>query len=363
MTLATGPIPRVSGVGRYEAGEARIHGVGEALKLSSNENPYGPSPMARAALERSCLKPEAYPSSDHLQLRSAIGEVLGLEPDHIVCGAGSDEILGFLCRAFAGPGDEVIHSVHGFLMYPILARAVGARPVQVSERGRKTDIDAILAACTDRTRLVFIANPNNPTGTMISTAEIARLADGLPRQAILVLDGAYVEYAEGYDGGIELVGQLHNLVMTRTFSKIYGLAALRIGYGYGPRHIIDALEQMRAPFNVAGPSLGAAEAAMRDQQYIAECHAKNAYWRRWMADELSRLGIPSDESFANFVLARFDSQGEAAACDGHLRSCGIIVRRMEKYNLPSCLRISVGDERGCRMLVTALSAFKTGSRA
>jgi histidinol-phosphate aminotransferase len=284
--------------------------------------------------------------------------VLGLDADRIICGAGSDEVIAFLCQAYAGPGTEVVHTEHGFAMYRISALAAGATPVEVRERERVTDVDAILAACTDATRLVFIANPNNPTGTMIGLAEIERLAEGLPPQALLVLDGAYAEYVEGYDGGAEMVDRRDNVVMTRTFSKLYGLGGLRIGWGYGPAHVIDVLNRVRGPFNLSQAALAAAEAAIRDRAYTDHCRVENARWRTWLADALAEIGVPSDVSCANFVLARFANQAEAEACDDYLKTQGLIVRRVAGYNLPQCLRITVGDESACRRVVHAVRQFK-----
>jgi len=255
----------------------------------------------------------------------------------------------------------VVHTEHGFAMYRISALAAGATPVEVPERERVTDVDAILAACTDATRLVFIANPNNPTGTMIGLAEIERLTEGLPPQALLVLDGAYAEYVEGYDGGAALVDRRDNVVMTRTFSKLYGLGGLRIGWGYGPAHVIDVLNRVRGPFNLSQAALAAAEAAIRDRAYTDHCRAENARWRTWLADALAEIGVPSDVSLANFVLARFANQAEAEACDDYLKSQGLIVRRVAGYNLPNCLRITVGDESACRRVVHAVRQFKGGS--
>jgi histidinol-phosphate aminotransferase len=271
---------------------------------------------------------------------------------------GSDEIITFLCQAYAGLRDEVVFTEHGFLMYRISAMAVGATPVEVQERERTTDVDAILAACNSRTRLVFLANPNNPTGTMISAAEVARLAEGLPAKAILVLDGAYAEYVEGYDGGAALVTARSNVFMTRTFSKIYGLGGLRIGWGYGPRAIIDVLNRIRGPFNLSTTALEAAEAAVRDQDHVTKCRAENARMRVWLAQALAELGVPSDTSMANFVLARFASADEANACDAFLQSQGLIVRRVAGYKLPHCLRITVGDESSCRRVAHAVAQFK-----
>jgi histidinol-phosphate aminotransferase len=228
----------------------------------------------------------------------------------------------------------------------------------VPERDRTTDVDAILAACNRRTKLVFIANPNNPTGTMISAAEVERLAAGLPPQAILVLDGAYAEYVEGFDAGAALIEARDNVVMTRTFSKIYGLGGLRIGWGYGPKHIIDVLNRIRGPFNLSNTQLDAAEAAVRDQDYVAKCRADNARMRHWLAEALAELGVPSDTSMANFILARFASVEEAEACDAFLQSQGLIVRRVASYKLPHCLRITIGDEAACRRIAHAVGKFK-----
>jgi len=252
----------------------------------------------------------------------------------------------------------VIFTEHGFSMYPIYAHACGATPVVVPEHERVVDVDAILAACTDKTKLVLIANPANPTGTMVGAAEVARLAEGLPSQALLVLDGAYAEYVEGFDAGKSLVESRNNVVMTRTFSKIYGLGGMRVGWGYGPQAMIDVLNRIRGPFNLSAAALAAAEAATRDTDHTEKCRMENARWREWMATALAELGVPSDTSTANFVLARFTDTAEAQACDAHLRSEGIIVRQVAGYGLPHCLRITVGDESACRRVVHAVAQFK-----
>lgn len=353
------PQPGIMDIALYVGGSAHVAGIANAVKLSSNENPFGPSDRAKDAFARSVHQLHRYPSTDHRALREAIGEVHGLDPDRVICGVGSDEIITFLCQAYAGPGDEVIHTEHGFLMYRISALAAGATPVEVPERERVTDVDAILAACSHRTRLVFIANPNNPTGTMISRAEVERLADGIPAQAILVLDGAYAEYEPGHDGGAALATLRPNVVMTRTFSKIYGLGGLRIGWGYGPRPIIDVLNRVRGPFNLSNTQLDAAEAAVRDQDWVNRCRAENARMRVWLAQALADLGIPSDASHANFILARFASPEQAADCDNWLKSQGLIVRQVAGYKLPACLRITIGDESACRRVAHALAQWKS----
>lgn len=355
------PQPGIMDIELYVGGASHVAGVSNTVKLSSNENPFGPSDAAKEAIVRASHAAHRYPSSDHSALRGAIADVWDLDPERIICGAGSDEIIAFLCQAFAGPGDEVIHTEHGFAMYRISALAAGATPVKVPERDRVVDVDAILAACTEKTRLVFIANPANPTGTMIGEADAARLAEGLPDGAILVLDGAYAEYVEGYDAGKSLVESRDNVVMTRTFSKIYGLGGLRVGYGYGPSAIIEVLNRVRGPFNVSSIGLAAAEAAMRDTAYTARCRAENAKQRDWLAGALAGLGVPSDTSTANFVLARFGSEQEARACNDHLMSEGILVRYVGNYGLPNCLRITVGDEASCRRVAHAIGQFKGAS--
>ena len=352
------PQPGIMDIALYEGGVSTLNGVSNVLKLSSNENPAGPSDAAKDAFSRAVHQLHRYPSTDHTSLRAAIGDVWGVDPDRVICGVGSDEILHFMCQCYVGPGDEVIHTEHGFAIYRIATLAAGGTPVEVRERERVTDVDAILAACTARTKLVFIANPNNPTGTMIGQSEIARLAEGLPKQAILVLDGAYAEYVEGYDAGLALIESRENVVMTRTFSKIYGLGGLRIGWGYGPRAIIDVMNRIRGPFNMSSAALATAEAAVRDTDYTEKCRIENARQREWLATALAELGVPSDTSTANFVLARFADTAEAQACDQALRDVGIIVRQVAGYNLPHCLRITVGDESACRRVVHTVAQFK-----
>ncbi|PIE09701.1 MAG: histidinol-phosphate transaminase [Rhodobacterales bacterium] len=355
------PQPGIMEIALYQGGASSLPGQSNVIKLSSNENPWGPPDSAREAIARTLHELHRYPSTDHAPLRAAIGEVHGLDPERIICGNGSDEVIHFLCQAYAGPGDEVIHTEHGFAMYRISTLAAGATPVEVKERDRVTDIDAILAAVTPATRLVFIANPNNPTGTMIGTSELARLADGLPGHVLLVLDGAYAEFVEGYDGGASLIETRENVVMTRTFSKIYGLGGMRIGWGYGPKPVIDVLNRIRGPFNLSGPALVAAEAAVRDLDFVEKTRADNIRLRDWLAGALMEKGVPSDHSMANFILARFACAEEAEACDDFLRSEGIIVRRVAGYGLPHCLRITVGDEASCRRVAHAIGQFKEGA--
>ena len=354
--------PGIDQITLYEGGAASVTGISNVVKLSSNENPFGPSKNAIEAFRRVSHDLHRYPSSDQALLRTAIAAAHDLEADQIICGVGSDEVLSFLCQAYAGPGDEVIHTEHGFALYKICALAAGATPVEVKERQRVTDVEAILKACTSKTRLVFIANPNNPTGTMISEAEVNHLADALPEQILLVMDGAYAEYISGFDGGAKLVESRENVFMTRTFSKLYGLGGLRVGWGYGPKHIIENLNRIRGPFNLSAAGLAAAEAAVMDKEYIEKCRLENNRLRTWLAEALTEHGVISDTSMTNFILARFASQEEAAACDEYLKSQGLIVRQVAGYKLPNCLRITIGDESACRRVAHAVGQFREGAR-
>ena len=358
MTELISPKPGVDRISLYVGGESYLEGRDDVLKLSSNENPLGYPETAARALARAAHDLNRYPSTDHATLREAIADVHGLDADRIICGAGSDEIISFLCNAYGGAGTEVIHSAHGFAMHRISALAAGSDPVEVAERERVVDVDGILGAVTERTRLVFVANPANPTGTMLGGNEVTRLADGLPAGVILVLDGAYVEYVEGHDGGVELIESRPNIVMTRTFSKIYGLGGLRIGWGYGPREIIDNLNRVRGPFNISELQIAAAEAAVRDQDWVARCRTENASERKRLAEALARLGIRSDRSEANFLLARFSDAAEAAACEAHLRSDGILVRKVGGYGLPNALRITVGSAADNTRVIASLTRFR-----
>lgn len=352
------PQPGIMDIDLYVGGASHLDGVSNVLKLSSNENPMGPSPAAKEAFSRAVHELHRYPSSDHASLRKAIGDVWKLDPNRVICGVGSDEILHLMCQAFAGTGDEVIHTEHGFALYRISTLAAGATPIEVPEHDRMVDVDAILAAVTKKTKLVFIANPANPTGTFLGASDVARLVDGLPAKCILVLDGAYAEFVEGYDGGLSLVEAHENVVMTRTFSKIYGLGGMRVGWGYASQNIIDILTRIRGPFNMSTPALAAAEAAVRDTAYFEKCRTENARWREWMSTVLAEVGVPSDTSTANFILARFGSEEEAVACNEQLMAAGIIVRHPKNYGFPHCLRITVGDESACRRIVHCIGQFK-----
>lgn len=352
------PQPGIMEIALYEGGKSVIAGREDVLKLSSNENPLGAPPAAQAALAEAAKGLHRYPSTDHAELRAAIGAVHGLDPARIICGVGSDEVLQFVCQAFSGPGDEIIHTEHGFSMYPVLIHMAGATPICVPEAERVVDVDAILAAVTDRTRIVLLTNPGNPTSTILPEGEMERLADGLPETVLLVVDGAYTEYAESYDGGAALAGSRPNVIMTRTFSKVYGLGGLRIGWGYGPKELIDVMTRIRQPFNLSVVQLAAAEAAVRDRAWVETCVALNDRQRTRLVGAIRQLGVACDDSHTNFVLARFADAAEATAVDAALQAEGIIVRRVTGYGFPEALRITVGDDEQTGRVIAALTKWR-----
>ena len=358
MTLPQ-PRPGVLDIPLYEGGKSRIAGVSRVIKLSSNEAALGPSPKAIAAYADSAAMLYRYPPGDSVELRSAIATAEGIDAANIICGQGSDEILCLLCRAYAGPGDEVIHTAHAFAIYRIYALSVGATPVSVPERNLTADVDAIVKAVTPRTRLVFLANPNNPTGTYLTATEVARLRAGLRPDILLVLDAAYCEFVDAadYDNGMATAGASDNVFVTRTFSKIHGLASLRVGWGYGHKGIIDTLERLRAPFNVSAPAQAAAAAAIRDRAHLEKAKAHNAKWRAVMVQRLRGLGLDLPFASANFVVPRFDgARGKtAAAADAFLQSKGIIARRVDSYGMPNHLRITIGADDENEIVLNALA--------
>ena len=351
------PQPGIMKIDLYEGGASRLEGQVEAVKLSSNENPFGPSPKAVEAYSKSGNALHRYPPTSHEQLRRAISAILDLPPDNIICGVGSDEIISLLCQTFSGQGDEVIYTEHGFAMYKISALAAGANPVVAKESNRTTDINNILNKCNENTKLIFIANPNNPTGTMINLNQVQELAMKIPKRALLVLDGAYAEYVDNYDGGIQLTKNTDNVIMIRTFSKIYGLGGMRVGWGFSSKSIIEALQRVRGPFNLSVPALAVAEAAIEDQDYVKKCKEENNANRDWLIERLRKLGLSCDSSFTNFVLPRFKNQSQAELCDKYLQSKGFIVRRVDGYNLPDALRITVGDRNTCESLASVIEEF------
>jgi histidinol-phosphate aminotransferase len=355
------PRPGVLDIAPYIPGKSTAPGAAKVFKLSSNETPLGPSADAISAYRAAGEHLEDYPDGSASALRDAIGAAFGLDPDRIVCGAGSDDLLNLLARAFLKDGDEAIYTTHGFLVYPIATMGTGAKPIAAPEKDFTANVDAILKAVTPRTKIVFLANPNNPTGTYIPFDEVKRLHNGLRPDVLLVLDAAYAEYVQrnDYESGIELVATTDNVVMTRTFSKIYGLAALRLGWMYGPAHAVDAINRIRGPFNVNGPAIAAGVAAIRDTAHVDRARAHNTRWLVWLTDEIGKLGFTVTPSAANFVLIHFpETKGRTAKdADAFLTRHGLILRQVSAYKLPNALRMSVGTEEANRLVVQALKEF------
>jgi histidinol-phosphate aminotransferase len=360
---ATKPQPRpgVLDITPYVPGESTAPGVVKVFKLSSNETPLGPGENTIAAYRAVAEHLHDYPDGSASALREAIGQAFGLDPARIVCGAGSDDLLNLIARAFLTDGDEAIHTTHGFLVYPIATLGTGAKPVAAPETNFTADVDAILKLVTPKTKVVFLANPNNPTGTYLPFDEVKRLQRALPGNVLLVLDAAYAEYVQrnDYESGIELVATTDNVVMTRTFSKIYGLAALRLGWMYGPAPVIDAINRIRGPFNVNAPAIAAGIAAIRDTAHIERSREHNARWLAWLTEEIGKLGLPVTPSVANFVLIHFpQTKGRTAKdADAFLTKRGLVLRQVTAYKLPNALRMTVGTEEANRLVVKALAEF------
>jgi len=363
MSLLQRPQPRpgVLAIDPYVPGRSAAPGAGRVFKLSSNETPLGPSPRAVAAYHAVGEHLEDYPDGDSTALREAIGRAFGLDPNRIVCGAGSDELLNLIADAYLHDGDEAIHTTHAFLVYPIATRGSGATPIVAAEKNHTADVDAMLAAVSERTKVVFLANPNNPTGTYVPFDEIKRLHRGLPPHVLLVLDAAYAEYVRrnDYEAGIELVATCENVVMCRTFSKIHGLAALRLGWLYGPAHVVDAINRIRGPFNVNAAAMAAGIAALEDGAHLEASRAHNEKWLAWLTTKIRKLGLEVTPSIANFVLIHFpETRGcTAEDADTFLTRRGLILRRVKAYKLPNALRMSVGTEEANRLAVAALADF------
>jgi histidinol-phosphate aminotransferase len=355
------PRPGILDIDAYVPGESSVPGGLKTIKLSSNETPLGASPQAIAAYGVVARDLERYPDGQATALRLAIAKRYGLDANRIVCGAGSDELLTMLAHAYLGPGDEGLYTEHGFLVYRIAILACGATPVVAPETNFTADVDAILGKVSERTKVVFLANPNNPTGTYLAIGEVRRLRAALPAHVLLVLDAAYAEYVRrnDYEAGLELVATTDNTVMTRTFSKIYGLAALRIGWAYCPEGVADVLNRIRGPFNLSAASIAAGAAAIADEAHIAAAVEHNETWLAWLTQEIAKLGLTVTPSVGNFLLVHFphDAAKGAVACDAFLKTRGIIVRRVAGYGLPDCLRITIGTADENQAVAAAMADF------
>lgn len=361
VDLRPTPRPGILDIEAYVPGKSTAKGGAKVHKLSSNETPHGPSPAALEAYRAAASKLDVYPDGSVRVLREAIGARFGLDPARIICGNGSDDILHLLAAAYIGPGDEGIMTIHGFQIYKIAILAAGGKPVIVPEVDLTASVDEILAHVGPRTKAVFIANPNNPTGTYMPFEEVKRLHAALPPSVLLVLDAAYAEYVRknDYSAGIELVATNENVVMTRTFSKIYGLAALRVGWAYAPAHVCDALNRIRGPFNVSGPAMAAGVAAIGDAAHLEYSVEHNEKWLSWLTDQARALGLKVTPSVANFILVHFPETGPhtAAAAEEYLGGCGVIVRGVASYNLPHAIRITIGSEEANRAVASFLGDF------
>ena len=359
MSHAPQPKPWIMAIAPYVPGRSTTDDGRKVAKLSSNENPLGTSPAARAAYAAAADTLERYPDAGAAIVREAIAAKYGLDPARVIQGNGSDEVLHLAAGAFAGPGDEVVFVKYGFAVYEIAARRVGAVPVVAPDRDYATDVDAILAAVTERTRIVYVANPNNPTGTYAPREEIARLHAGLRGDILLVLDQAYAEYLdpEDDDGGMELAKSAPNVLVTRTFSKIHGLASERIGWGYAHSDIVQAMHRIRLPFNVTIGGQQAAVAALADDGFVAHTREHNARWRAWFAEEVGKLGnagLRAIPSKANFVLVVFEGALTAEAAYKGLMDAGYIVRWLPGQGLAQGLRITIGTEAETTGVMAAL---------
>lgn len=348
----------------YVAGESTLEGIEHIVKLSSNEGALGTSPRAVAAMRAAAMDSHRYPDGGCVALREAIGHRHGLDPARLVCGAGSDELISLLVRAYAGPGDEVLFPAHAFLMFRLYTQGAGATPVAAPENNKVADVDALLAHVSERTRILFLANPNNPTGTYLSDAEVRRLREGLRDDVLLVLDAAYAEYVDknDYEPGVALVDSHPNTVMLRTFSKIHGLGGARVGWTYAPAHVIDVLNRLRSPFNVAAVSQAAAAAAIADVAFTDMARQHNDYWLAWTTERLRALGLDLTNSVGNFVLVTFQTEPGRTVhdADAFLRGKGVIARAMGAYGLPDSLRITIGTGEEMHACVDALTEFTGG---
>lgn len=355
------PKPGILDIAPYIPGESKVPGDLKPIKLSSNETPLGASPKAIAAYQALAHDLERYPDGAATALRKAIGGVFGLDPDRIVCGCGSDELLNLLAHAYLGHNDEAVFTEHGFLVYRIVTLGNGAKPVVVKTRDLTCDVDAMISALSPKTKIVFLDNPNNPTGTYIPFSEVRRLHAAMRPDTLLVLDSAYAEYVRrnDYEAGIELVATAQNVVMTRTYSKIYGLAALRLGWAYCPAHVADTLNRIRGPFNVTAPAIAAGIAAIEDASHVDAALVHNDTWLPWTTAEIEKLGLKVTPSVGNFILIHFPQAAgrDAEAADLHLKSKGIILRRVAGYGLPNALRMTIGTESDNHAVVKALRAF------
>lgn len=342
----------------YIGGESKANAE-RIIKLSSNEGPFGPSPKAIEAVKNMTPEMHRYPDGGCTELRQALAEKNNISADNIVCGAGSDEIISFLCHSYVGEGENIVYSAHGFLMYAIYAKTAGGQAIAAPEKNLKADPQELLDAVNEKTKIVFLANPNNPTGSYLTRDEIVDFHTKLPKHVLLVLDAAYAEYVddENYTIGHDLVEQHENVIVTRTFSKAYGLGGMRLGWGHGPDHIVDVLNRVRGPFNVGSATQMAGLASLQDEDFLKKSVAHNAECRAWTAEQLEGLGLTVYPSAGNFLLVSFGSAEKAEAARQFCKEKGILIRQMGGYGLPECLRITIGTEEEMKLAISAIKDY------
>ena len=355
------PKPGILDIAPYVAGKAKAVGHAHPLKLSANENVLGCSPAARAAYLEAAAAMNLYPDPRASALRAALAARYRLEPDRLVFGCGSDELFGLLCNVYVEPGDNIVQGEHGFMAWRIAARAAGGEVKFAAQPNLRLDVDTLLAAVDERTRIVFLANPDNPSGSWLPHSEVVRLHEGLPADVVLVLDYAYAEFCTdpAYEDGLDYARDKANVIVTRTFSKIHGLAGLRVGWGYGAPEIVFAIDRIRPPFNTSVPAQAAAVAALTDQDFVARSIALVETWRPWLTQQIGGLGLEVNPSQGNFVVVRFPTTPGRTALDAEafLAGRGILVRDLVNYSMGDCLRITIGLEEHNRAVVDALAAF------
>jgi len=352
------PLARMDTLAPYKQGKSSIPGRGRTIKLSSNESCFGSGQLALDAYHAAAATIHRYPDGTQTALRQAIAKACSIDADRIICGNGSEEIIGLLIRCYVGEGDELLLPENHFVMCSIYGKAQGAKIVLAPDKNYTVDVDAILQRVTGKTRLIAVANPNNPTGTWLRRPEIQRLIDHVPEDVMIILDGAYAEYVDDpdYEDGIAWVESRQNVVMTRTFSKIHGLAGLRIGWAYGPAPIIEVINRIRTPFNANGPALAAAAAAIADEHHIVRSREHNAFWQHRLQEEFARLGLPVVPSVTNFYLLDFSKLDGKTAINAaaFLEQSGIIPRPGNSENL---LRITIGTDRENEAVIAALARY------
>ena len=352
------PNPGILDIEPYVPGLSKA-GTQKVIKLSSNENPLGPSPKAIEAYVEAASRIHRYPDGASIELRDALAKKHNIDADRIVCGTGSDELIALLCRAYCAQGDEVLYTQHGFLMYPIAALSAGATPVKAPEPERKTDLQSLLDCITEKTKMIFIANPNNPTGALVRKDELLAFHAKLPRDIMLVIDSAYAEFVDetNYTDGIDMVSQYENVVMLRTFSKIYGLGGMRVGWSYSSKGIADVLNRIRGIFNLSIATQAAAIAALEDEDYFQESLDLNHSQKRWITDRLTELGVHVYPGEGNFILFTMGDAERALECLNFLKDRGILVRGMTAYGLPDCLRMTIGLPEDMHAVEAAIKEF------